>query len=136
MLQCWHCAGPFQMRAFSFQQKVDQRLRQRRRGDEDQQTLLAHEAFSGLAATVRGVPGSTKRRYRIGSNNKVSRVELTNPPMTTMARGRWISESGQLANYSGTRPKAAMDAVIMTGRRRRLAPSSITSPNGMPMARS
>ena len=44
--------------------------------------------------------------------------------MTTIASGFWISEPGPLANSSGTRPKAAMLAVISTGRRRRFAPST------------
>ena len=57
----------------------------------------------------------------------VSSVALTSPPMTTMASGFWISEPGPLAKSSGTRPKAAMLAVISTGRRRRFAPSTTIS---------
>ena len=53
-----------------------------------------------------------KRRYRIGSRNKVSAVELASPPMTTIASGRWISEPGPVANSTGSKPNAAIVAVI------------------------
>lgn len=53
----------------------------------------------------------------------VSAVELTSPPITTIAKGFWISEPGPVANSSGTSPNAAMLAVIITGRSRRTAPS-------------
>lgn len=53
---------------------------------------------------------------------RVRAVEVTNPPVTTIARGRWISEPGPVAKRSGTNPSAAMLAVIKTGRKRRTAP--------------
>ena len=37
-------------------------------------------------------------------------MAVMSPPMTTMARGRWISEPGPVANSRGIRPKAVMDA--------------------------
>ena len=57
----------------------------------------------------------------------VSRVDVTRPPITTIASGRWISEPGPLANSSGTRPIAAMLAVMSTGRSRRCAPRTTIS---------
>ena len=41
--------------------------------------------------------------------------------MTTMASGRWISAPGPVAKRKGTRPKAAMNAVSVTGVIRRFA---------------
>lgn len=41
--------------------------------------------------------------------------------MTTIASGRWISAPGPVANRKGVSPSAAIDAVSMTGRRRRRA---------------
>lgn len=52
-------------------------------------------------------------------------VDVTSPPMTTMASGRCISEPGPVANNKGINAKAALLAVIMTGRKRRRAPSII-----------
>src|SRR5690606_23578411 len=72
-----------------------------------------------------------KRRNRPGNRSRVSSVELIRPPMTTIASGRWISDPGPVANSSGTRPNAAIVAVIMTGRSRRSDPSMTTSSMGM-----
>src|SRR2546427_233247 len=74
------------------------------------------------------------RRYSTGSRTRVSAVELTSPPITTMASGRWISEPGPLASSRGTRPKAVMEAVISTGRSRRSEPSRTTCSMGRPSA--
>ena len=74
------------------------------------------------------------RRYSTGSRTRVSAVELTSPPITTMASGRWISEPGPLASSRGTRPKAVMEAVISTGRNRRSEPSRTTCSMGRPSA--
>ncbi len=63
---------------------------------------------------------------------RVRAVEVTRPPTTTTASGRWTSEPGPLAKSMGKRPKAAMLAVIKTGRNRRFAPSTTTSPKAMP----
>ena len=41
---------------------------------------------------------------------RVSAVTVIKPPITTMANGRWISEPGPVANNSGTRPKAVIEA--------------------------
>jgi hypothetical protein len=98
--------------------------------------LFDEETHRVIGAGIVGPSAGPKRRYRIGSRISVSRVEDTSPPMTTMASGRWISEPGPVANSSGTRPKAAMLAVISTGRSRRLAPSTTTSASGRPSARS
>ena len=61
-------------------------------------------------------------------------MEVTSPPMTTMASGFWISEPGPVANKSGTRPKAAMLAVISTGRSLRIAPSNTALSRLNPLA--
>jgi hypothetical protein len=58
----------------------------------------------------------------MGSRISVRAVAVISPPMTTMANGRWISEPGPVANNSGINPKAVIDAVISTGRKRLLAP--------------
>ena len=42
----------------------------------------------------------------------VNNVDVTSPPMTTMASGRWISDPGPVANNKGIRPKAVIAAVI------------------------
>jgi len=46
----------------------------------------------------------------IGSTNEVSAVELTSPPMTTTASGRWASDPGPVANTMGIRLTIAMIA--------------------------
>ena len=63
----------------------------------------------------------------MGSSTSVSTVAVTSPPITTTASGRWISAPGPVANRKGTRPKAAMVAVSVTGVIRRLAPSRTAS---------
>ena len=67
-----------------------------------------------------------KRKYSIGNNTSLSSVEVTKPPITTIAKGRLISEPGPVANNSDTKPKAAMLALISTGRNLRFAPSTTT----------
>ena len=61
-------------------------------------------------------------------------MELTSPPATTMASGRWISEPGPLASSSGTMPSAVMQAVISTGRSRSRTPCRTTWDRGWPAA--
>ena len=85
---------------------------------------------------MRPVLVTPKRRNRMGSRMSVRAVDVTSPPMTTIASGRWISEPGPSAKSSGTSPNAAMLAVIITGRRRRTDPSKTTSAIGMPPAAS
>jgi len=67
--------------------------------------------------------GNAKRSYRSGRSKRVNVVALTRPPITTTAKGRWISAPGPSANRNGTNPKAAIVAVSRTGVMRRLAPS-------------
>ena len=59
------------------------------------------------------------RRYRIstirGKISRVKKVELINPPMTTMARGFWVSLPIPLDTAAGSKPIAAISAVITTG---------------------
>ena len=49
-------------------------------------------------------------------------VDVTSPPMTTVARGRWTSAPALVASAIGTNPKEATIAVINTGRSRVFAP--------------
>ena len=70
----------------------------------------------------------------MGRRTSVRAVDVTSPPMTTIASGFWISEPGPVANSSGTRPSAAMLAVINTGRSRRVAPSKTALLAGRPTA--
>ena len=51
-------------------------------------------------------------------------VEVTRPPITTVARGRCTSAPALVARAIGTNPSDATSAVINTGRKRILAPSS------------
>ncbi len=90
-------------------QQVDEVLLQLRRAGEGQQAVVTVSGCVHLVSPRRsGGTGS-------GSSTSVSAVELTRPPITTMASGFWISEPGPVANSSGTRPKAVMLAVISTG---------------------
>jgi hypothetical protein len=44
-----------------------------------------------------GVLLAFKKAYTTGSSTSVRAVELTSPPITTIARGRWISDPGPVA---------------------------------------
>ena len=71
----------------------------------------------------------------MGNKTNVKRVEVAKPPITTMAKGFWISAPGPVANKSGTNPNAVMPAVIKTGRNLRCEPSTTTSEISLPSAR-
>jgi hypothetical protein len=51
----------------------------------------------------------------IGITSKVNRVEVTNPPMTTVANGGQISISRPLVKANGHRPATVVHVVIRTG---------------------
>ena len=72
----------------------------------------------------------------MGSKISVKKVDETSPPITTMAKGLWISEPGPVANNNGIKPNAAMLAVISTGRNLLADPSITTWAMSMPVARS
>ena len=67
-----------------------------------------------------------------GMTARVSSVALRMPPMTTVARGRWISAPGPRANAIGRKPMAAATAVINTGRNRWRALRLAASAREMP----
>jgi len=57
----------------------------------------------------------------------VSSVEVTSPPMTTVARGRCTSAPAEVEMAMGRKPRAAADAVITTGRSLSRVPLKIRS---------
>jgi hypothetical protein len=61
--------------------------------------------------------------YSTGKRNSVRTVELNRPPITTDASGRCTSAPVEVARAIGMKPKLATEAVISTGRSRRLAPA-------------
>ena len=60
--------------------------------------------------------------YKIGKTNKVSKVEVNKPPITTVAKGRCTSAPADCENAIGKKPKAAAAAVSNTGRKRSVVP--------------
>ncbi|MNY18119.1 hypothetical protein D3C86_1514770 [compost metagenome] len=54
-------------------------------------------------------------------------VEVTRPPITTIANGFWVSEPTPVLIAAGIRPIAAISAVITTGRMRDTTPWCIAS---------
>ena len=50
-------------------------------------------------------------------------VEVNKPPMTTVAKGRWISAPGVVASAMGMNPRPATSAVMRIGRSRTMAAS-------------
>lgn len=53
--------------------------------------------------------------YNDGSTTRVRRVDVTSPPMTTVASGRWTSAPAVVDSAIGRNPKLATEAVINTG---------------------
>jgi hypothetical protein len=65
----------------------------------------------------------------------VSIVELTRPPITTLASGLCTSAPVEVESAIGIKPKLATNAVINTGRRQRRAPAITALPNADPASR-
>jgi hypothetical protein len=63
----------------------------------------------------------------IGKMKSVSDVAVTNPPITTTARGLDDSEPIPVEMAAGRRPIAARDAVITTGRILAITPDRMAS---------
>ena len=63
---------------------------------------------------------------------KVSSVEEMRPLITTMARGLCISDPGPVAKSRGSKPNAAMVAVISTGLSLLIEPSITASLSVLP----
>ena len=62
-----------------------------------------------------------------GSTNKVSSVDVTMPPITTVASGRWISLPTPVAIAIGMKPAISVIAVASTGWRRVFEAAMIAS---------
>ena len=75
-----------------------------------------------------------KMWYRTGKTSRVSVVDDTMPPMTTVARGCCISAPVPVESAIGTKPNEATNAVINTGRNRVNAPIWIAWSSGSPSA--
>ena len=58
----------------------------------------------------------------MGNTNKVKKVAISKPPITTVANGRCTSAPSPWLNAIGKKPSDATKAVINTGRRRILVP--------------
>lgn len=74
--------------------------------------------------------------YSTGSTSRVSIVEETTPPITTVAKGRCTSAPIPVLSAIGMKPKLATIAVISTGRSRCSAAFWIASISGTPDSRS
>src|SRR6185295_10806770 len=72
----------------------------------------------GISEPSAGLRFRSIHSYRTGSRTRVRKVELTMPPMTTVARGRWTSAPEPVARAMGRKPRLATRAVMSTGRRR------------------
>jgi hypothetical protein len=62
--------------------------------------------------------------------NNVRIVEVTRPPITTIARGREVSEPIPVEVAAGIKPMAAIMAVIITGLMRATTPERIAASSG------
>ena len=67
--------------------------------------------------------------------NRVSNVEVINPPTTTVASGFCISEPVPVANSIGIKLNIAMDAVISTGLNLSKLPLIMASLSSTPSSR-
>jgi len=70
--------------------------------------------------------------YSAGKTNNVIKVDVNNPPKTTVASGRWISAPVPSKNNLGSSPNMATVAVIRIGRSRIAAPSRMAASNDLP----
>ena len=62
-------------------------------------------------------------------------MELSKPPTTTVANGRWVSAPTPLESNIGTKPRIATLAVISTGRNRSAVPCTTASRTDRPLSR-
>ena len=58
----------------------------------------------------------------MGKTNKVKKVAINKPPITTVANGLCTSAPSPVLSAIGKNPSEATDAVINTGRKRVLVP--------------
>ena len=71
--------------------------------------------------------GLSNIMYKIGNTNKVKKVEVNKPPITTVAKGRCTSAPADCENAIGKKPNAAAAAVNNTGRKRSVVPFTTKS---------
>src|SRR5512139_866783 len=93
------------------------------------------DALHGEVSSVDAGARISSHSYRTGSSTRVSRVELSRPPTTTVASGRCVSAPTPEDSNIGTRPRIATLAVISTGRSRRTVPSVTASRTLRPLPR-
>ncbi len=81
-------------------------------------------------------PNTVSRRCKntkpTGMTSSVSTVEVTSPPITTVANGGQISFSCPVTRASGHRPATVVAAVINTGRARSRTAASAAAPAERP----
>ncbi|MNS85825.1 hypothetical protein D3C86_1480950 [compost metagenome] len=70
-----------------------------------------------------GLTFELKMIYRRGRTNKVSKVAVTKPPITTVASGFCTSAPALVLMAMGRKPREATIAVINTGRKRAMVPA-------------
>ena len=68
---------------------------------------------------------SSKIEYKTGKTINVNTVEVTKPPITTVANGFCTSAPAEVEIAIGKNPNAAAEAVSNTGRKRSRVPISI-----------
>ena len=71
----------------------------------------------------------------LAAGTSVSSVDVTSPPMTTVASGRCTSAPVPCESATGMKPRLATSAVIRTGRSRSRAPPSAAASGEAPPVR-
>src|SRR5581483_10262421 len=124
-------------------QEIEREKRQEGAGEIDEPCRFQTAAPCGSfiddrSGNERGV-GLTRRStqsYKTGSKTSFKNVDVSNPPMTTIARGRCTSAPAPVAIAIGTNPRLATSAVIKIGRSRVSEPSNTASRTCLPCSRS
>ena len=82
--------------------------------------VLGHDKLDGprRSSLTGAVPSRNIQRYTVGNTKRVNAVDVTSPPITTVAKGRCTSAPAPEDNAIGTKPRLATSAVMSTGRRR------------------
>src|SRR5699024_1472660 len=94
--------------------------------------------FHGVSScdfALRRAARSSIQSYNTGNNTNVSNAEVFSPPPPPVAGGRWVSRPPPRAGSSGTGPRMATLAVIITGRMRNAVPRIPASRTARPFSR-